>query len=55
MQFELQPQDAVFLINVLGKLPTETGAFPIHQALVAQFNAQSQQAATDEEAVGGTD
>lgn len=42
MQFDLEPQEAAFVVNVLGKLPTESGAFPLHQKLAAQFNAQAQ-------------
>ena len=43
MQFtDLTEQEAVFLVRVVGQLPTESGAFPIHQKLVAQFNAQKE-------------
>lgn len=45
MKFEMEPNEAAFVINVIGELPTKAGAFPLHQKLVAQFNAQNQPAA----------
>jgi len=40
MNFELAPNEAAFILRVIGQLPTESGAFPLHQKLVAQFNEQ---------------
>ena len=53
MTFTLEPNEAAFIIRVIGQLPTESGAFPLHQKLVAQFKEQE----NDEEImkVGGTD
>lgn len=55
MQFDLDPNEALFLVKVLGQMPTESGAFPLHQKLVAQFNAQQQPAPQEPQAAGGTD
>lgn len=53
MIFTLEPNEAAFVVRVLGQLPTESGAFPLHQKLVHQFKEQEpQQEATP---VGGTD
>ena len=53
MTFDLEPNEAAFIVRVLGQLPTESGAYPLHQKLVAQFKEQE----TDNEVmqVGGTD
>lgn len=40
MTFTLEDNEAAFIVRVLGQLPTETGAFPLHQKLVAQFQEQ---------------
>ena len=40
MTFTLDTNEAAFIIRVLGQLPTESNAFPLHQKLVAQFQAQ---------------
>jgi hypothetical protein len=45
MTFTLDTNEAAFIVRVLGQLPTESGAFPLHQKLVAQF--QEQQKAED--------
>lgn len=42
MTFTLEDNEAAFIVRVLGQLPTETGAFPLHQKLVAQFQEQQQ-------------
>ena len=47
IDFKLDTNEAAFIIRVLGQLPTESGAFPLHQKLVAQF--QEQQESTDVE------
>lgn len=43
MTFTLEDNEAAFIIRVLGQLPTETGAYPLHVKLVEQFNTQQQQ------------
>ena len=43
MTFTLEDNEAAFIVRVLGQLPTESGAFPLHQKLVEQFKAQEQQ------------
>ena len=40
MIFKLDDNEAAFIARVLGQLPTESGAFPLHQKLVEQFQAQ---------------
>jgi len=40
MNFKLEQNEAAFIIRVLGNLPTESGAFPLHQNLVQQYKAQ---------------
>jgi hypothetical protein len=40
MTFTLDTNEAAFIVRVLGQLPTESGAFPLHQKLVAQFQEQ---------------
>jgi hypothetical protein len=52
MHFDLETNEAAFIIRVLGQLPTESGAYPLHQKLVAQFKEQEDQ---DVMQVGGTD
>ena len=53
MTFTLDTNEAAFIVRVLGQLATETGAYPLHQKLVQQFQAQE----TPQEVmqVGGTD
>lgn len=43
MNFNLEPNEAAFIVRVIGQLPTESGAFPLHQKLVAQFQSQDVQ------------
>ena len=40
MNFNLEQNEAAFIIRVIGNLPTESGAFPLHQKLVQQYQAQ---------------
>lgn len=40
MIFNLEPQEAAYIIRVIGSQPTESGAFPLHVKLVQQFKAQ---------------
>ena len=35
---ELAIEEAAFILNVLGKLPTESNAFPLFKRLEMQFN-----------------
>lgn len=42
MNFTLEDNEAAFIVRVIGQLPTESGAFPLHQKLVQQFQAQEQ-------------
>lgn len=52
MTFDLEQNEAAFIVRVLGQLPTESGAFPLHQKLVQQFKEQDEPQQMD---VGGTD
>lgn len=40
MKFDLEVNEAAFIVRVIGQLPTESGAFPLHQKLIEQFKAQ---------------
>ena len=40
MTFNLEDNEAAFIIRVIGGLPTESGAFPLHQKLVVQYKEQ---------------
>lgn len=51
MNFTLETNEAAFIVRVLGQLPTESGAFPLHQKLVQQF--QAAQATEDEQPTAG--
>lgn len=53
MTFDLEPNEAAFIVRVLGQLPTESGAYPLHQKLVQQFKEQENEQEVME--VGGTD
>jgi hypothetical protein len=44
MKFELDQNEAQFIVQVIGNLPTQSGAHPLWQKLVAQFNEQTKQA-----------
>lgn len=41
MKFELDQNEAQFIVQVIGNLPTQSGAHPLWQKLVAQFNEQA--------------
>lgn len=45
MVFNVEANEAAFIVRVIGQLPTESGAFPLHQKLVAQFQEQDKQEA----------
>jgi hypothetical protein len=51
MIFTLEPNEAAFIVRVLGQLPTESGTYPLHQKLVQQFKEQEE----EEIKVGGTE
>jgi hypothetical protein len=42
INFNLDANEAAFIIRVIGQLPTESGAFPLHQKLVEQFKQQQE-------------
>lgn len=41
MIFNLEPNEAAYIVRLIGSQPTESGAYPLHVKLVAQFQAQS--------------
>jgi len=41
MIFNLEPNEAAYIIRLIGSQPTESGAYPLHQKLVAKFQSQS--------------
>ena len=43
MTFTLEQNEAAFIVRVLGQLPTESGAFPLHQKLVQQYQEQQKE------------
>jgi len=40
MNFNLESNEAQFILQVLAQLPTQTGAFPLYQKWENQFKAQ---------------
>ena len=40
MKFELDQNEAAFVLQVIGNLPTQSNDYPLWQKLVAQFNEQ---------------
>lgn len=48
MTFTLEQNEAAFIVRVLGQLPTESGAFPLHQKLVQQYKQQEEQQEKEE-------
>lgn len=54
MTFNIETNEAAFIVRVLGQLPTESGAFPLHQKLVQQFQA-AQAAEAEQPAAGLSD
>jgi hypothetical protein len=40
MKFELDHNEAAFIVQVIGNLPTQSNAHPLWQKLVQQFNEQ---------------
>ena len=43
MTFTLDLNEAAFIIRVIGQLPTESGAYPLHVKLAEQFKAQQKE------------
>ena len=41
MNFNVEQNEAAFIIRMIGGMPTESGAFPLHQKLVAQYQEQN--------------
>lgn len=43
MQFtDLSKDEATFILRVIGNLPTESNAWPLHQKLLMQFKEQAE-------------
>jgi hypothetical protein len=40
MKFELDQNEATFIVQVIGNLPTQSNAYLLWQKLVAQYNEQ---------------
>lgn len=40
MIFTLEPNEAAYIVRLIGSQPTESGAYPLHQKLVQQFKEQ---------------
>lgn len=51
MKLEVEPNEAQFLLSVLGQLPTQSGAFPLLQKLLQQVQPQMPQPAPQEPTV----
>ncbi len=47
MKLELEPNEAQFLLQVLGQLPTQSGAYPLLQKIMQQVQAQTPQPAKE--------
>lgn len=41
MKFELDQNEAEFIVRVVGNLPTQSNAYSLWQKLVQQFNEQT--------------
>ena len=39
-QFNLEENETAFVLQVIGNLPTQTGAFPLFEKMQAQVKAQ---------------
>lgn len=53
--FTLETNEAAFIVRVLGQLPTESGAYPLHQKLVQQFQDAQAVEQAEQLAVGLSD
>lgn len=49
MKLDIEPNEAQFLLQVLGQLPTQSGAFPLLQKLLQQVKEQTPQPAPQEQ------
>ena len=47
MNFKLENNEITFILQVLGELPTKTGAFQLLQNLEAQYKAQGAAKSTE--------
>lgn len=43
MTLDLEPNEIQFLLQVLGELPTKTGAFVLVQKIAGQYESQTNQ------------
>lgn len=43
MIFNLEQNEAAYIVRLIGSQPTESGAYPLHQKLVAQFQSQDEE------------
>lgn len=43
MKFQLDLNEAQFILQVIGNLPTQSNAHPLWQKLLAQFNEQNKE------------
>lgn len=50
MIFNLEPNEAAYIVRLIGGQPTESGAYPLHQKLVAQFKAQDEESQKEAQA-----
>ena len=46
-QFNLEENEAAFVLQVIGNLPTQSGAFPLFEKLQAQVKAQMPEPKTE--------
>lgn len=53
VKFEVTQQDAVALIDLMGKLPTETGVYPLRVMMITQFNDQTKEIPNGNVTLGG--
>ena len=51
VKLEVEANEAQFLLQVLGQLPTQSGAYPLLQKLIQQVQAQMPQPAPQEPTV----
>lgn len=41
INFNLTQEEAAAIINVIGQMPTQSGAYPLHQNLLKQYTDQT--------------
>lgn len=42
MIFTIEPNEAAYIVRLLGSQPTESGVYPLHMKLVEQFKSQDE-------------